>query len=531
MSRIMIVRSVPRLIFLTSLALALLDWPAVSASTSSIVSDNEELALKELLPSDSVVTLTLQEAVMQALEHNLDIQVSRHTRDVRLTDIVFQQAQFDPTVQLSGQYDRNVSPLNRPIFGFGGATVGSEPDQIDQNDTNLRLGMKQKLLTGGSYDLTFDTNRNSVAGTTSFLFNPSYTSNLRFDLTQPLLRNFGPTINKVQITLARNAADVEQLTLVNQILSVIAQVEQAYWELVFARENLKVARASLQAAEELLASNRAKVKAGVMADVEALQAQAGVANQIEQILLAQKTVGDQEDQLRRLLSNSEFNLTQTIPVVPLDPPVQHLQETPLEESLQSAFEHRPEILQAKKNIETSTVNTRFAKNQLLPDLSFQGGIGLSGLGKNPGDNLDRLGSTDFYNMGGGLVLSYPLGNRSAQSQYQRRVFEAQQSEVSLLRVRQQIILDVKEAIRQVQTSFKRIRTNQTARQLSERQLKAEQERLNLGISTTRLVLEFQRDLRIARGRELRAILDYNQSLSRLRLVTASTLDHYNIEVQ
>jgi len=531
MGRIMTFRFMSRLVFLASLALVLLVGPPVSRSSSSSISDNEDLTFTELLPSDSVITLTLQEAVMQALEHNLDIQVSRQTRDVRLTDIVFQQAQFDPTVQLTGRYDRNVSPLNRPIFGLGGTTVGSEPDKIDQNDTNVGLEMKQKLLTGGSYDLKFDTNRNSVAGTTSFLFNPSYTSNLRFDLTQPLLRNFGPAITKVQITLARNAAEVEQLSLVNQILSVIAQVEQAYWELVFARENLKVTRATLQAAEELLASNRAKVKAGVMADVEALQAQAGVANQVEQILLAQKTVLDQEDQLRRLLNNSEYNLMQTTPLVPLDPPIQQLQETPLKESLQVAFEHRPEILQAKKNIESSAVNTRFAKNQLLPDLSFQGSLGLSGLGKNPGDNLDRLGSTDFYNMGGGLVLSYPLGNRSAESQYQRRVLETQQSQASLLRIRQQIILDVKEAIRQVQTSFKRTRTNQTARQLSERQLKAEEERLNLGLSTTRLVLEFQRDLRIARGRELRAILDYNQSLSRLRLVTASTLEHYNIEVQ
>lgn len=523
--------SIPRLAFLTSLALTVLCWPTPSVSSSSTLSDKEELALRELLPSDTVLTLTLQEAIMQALEQNLDIQVSRHSRDIRLTDIIFQQAQFDPTVELSGRYDRTVSPLNRPIFGFGGVTIGSEPDNFDQNETNFRLGMKQKLLTGGSYDLTFDTGRNSVAGTTSFLFNPSYASNLRFNLTQPLLRNFGPTISKVQITLAYNAADVEELTLLNQVLSVIAQVEEAYWELVFARENLKVARATLQASEELLASNRAKVKAGVMAEVEVLQAQAGVANQVEQILLAQKTVLDQEDQLRRLLSNSEYNLTQTTPLVPLDPPVQDLQETPLKDNLQMAFEHRPDILQAQKNVEASTVNTRFAKNQLLPDLSFQGGLGLSGLGKNPGDNLDRLGSTDFYNMGAGLVLSYPLGNRSAQSQYQRRVFETQQNQVSLLRVRQQIILDVKEAIRQVQTSFKRTKTNQTARQLSERQLKAEEERLNLGLSTTRLVLEFQRDLRIARGRELRAILDYNQSLARLRLVTASTLDHYNIEVQ
>ena len=134
----------------------------------------EEAALQALIPSASVITLTLRDAVMQALEHNVDIQVSRHTRDAQLTDIIFEQAKFDPTVQLGGRYDRTVSPLNRPVFGFGGVTAGNDPATFDQNDTSVNLGYTQRLLTGGSYDLTFDTNRNSVAGTTGFLFNPGY---------------------------------------------------------------------------------------------------------------------------------------------------------------------------------------------------------------------------------------------------------------------------------------------------------------------------------------------------------------------
>jgi outer membrane protein TolC len=203
----------------------------------------------------------------------------------------------------------------------------------------------------------------------------------------------------------------------------------------------------------------------------------------------------------------------------------------LQAQIDQALEDRPDVLQAKKNINSSQVQTQFANNQLLPDLSLQGGVGLAGLGSNPGNNLDRMISTDFYNMGGGLVLSYPLGNRSAESQHQRRVLETRQHQASLLRVRQQVILDVKEALRQVNTNYKRIRTNQTARRLSDKQLKAEQERLQLGLSTTRVVLEFQRDLQTAQSQELRAILDYNQSLSRLRLVTASTLDRYNIKIQ
>jgi outer membrane protein len=530
-------RTTPQKFCLSSLAIVFLFlcFLGQSGSQSTLQESDpaltEEAALKKLIPADSVITLTIRDAVMQALENNLDIQVSRFTRDVRLTDIVFQEAEFDPTVELGGRYDRRVIPLNRPILGLGGVAVGNDPDTLDQNDTGFNLGLTQKLITGGDFGLRFDTNRNSVAGPNAFLYNPSYTSNFLANLTQPLLRNFGHTINQTRVTIAKNSAAVEELSLTQQILSIISQVEQEYWELVFTRENFKVTKATLRAAEELLASNRGKVKAGVLADVEALQAQAGVASRIEQVLLAQKAVQDQEDKLRQLLSESEWNLTQTTPLVPLDSPMKELQPTPLKENITFAFQHRPDVLKAKKNINTSEVNTRFAKNQLLPDLSFQGEFGLAGLGNNSEDSWDRLGSTDFYNMGGGLVLTYPLGNRSAKSQYQRRMLETHQSQVSLIRIRQQVILDVKEAIRGVQTNFKRIRTNQAARKLSEKQEKAEQERFKLGLSTTRLVLEFQRDLRLAQGRELRAILDYNRSLSRLRLVTASTLDHYNIAVE
>ncbi len=517
-------------IFLWSLAVSGQTWSQSPVSRDLVPVPTENAMLKQLLSTDSVITLTIHDAVMQALEHNVDIQVSRHTRDAQLTDVIFEQAKFDPTIQLGGRYDRTVRPLNRPVFGFGGVTAGNDPDNFDQNDTRFNIGYSHRLLTGGSYDLTFDTNRNSVAGTTGFLFNPSYGSNLSISLTQPLLRNLGQTVNTTLITVARNTAAVENLRLNQQVLLVISQVEQSYWELVFARENLKVAHATLKAAEELLASNVEKVKAGILAEVEVLQAQAGVASRIEQIFLAQKTVKDQEDQLRLLLSPSEADLTATTALIPLDQPIQHRPELALQSNIKQALEHRPEVLQAKQNVNSLQTQTQFAKNQLLPDLSLQAGMGLAGLGDSASDTWNRLGSTDFYNMGGGLVLSYPLGNRAAESRHKRRSLETRRQQASLLRIRQQIILDVKEAIRQVNTNYKRIRTNQASRLLSDKQLKAEQERLQLGLSTTRVVLEFQRDLQAAQGQELRAILDYNQSLSRLRFVTASTLDHYNIEV-
>jgi outer membrane protein TolC len=155
-------------------------------------------------------------------------------------------------------------------------------------------------------------------------------------------------------------------------------------------------------------------------------------------------------------------------------------------------------------------------------------MGLAGLGKDYADSTNRNFSGDFYNYGAGLVLSYPLGNRSAWSTFNRRQIEGKNAETSLASVRQQIIIGVKEAVRRVQTDFKRIETTRSARIMAEKQLQAEQERLKVGLSTTRFVLDFQRDLATAQGNELRAIVDYNKSLSNLSRHKATTLDRYSL---
>ncbi len=476
--------------------------------------------------------ISLADAVLRALQYNLDVSVSRQIKEIRLTDIIFEQAKFDPLLSVNGQYNRSVSPLNRPVLGFGGNVVGTgDPEGFDQNATQVTLDLTQNLLTGANYDLNFSPSRVFVAGSPQFLFNPGYQSGLVFTLTQPLLRNFGTEVNRSFIRIAQNNAKVEEHVFFDRVLTVIATVEQTYWEVQFANDNLKVAQAALKAAEELLATNRAKAKAGVMAIVEVLQAESAVASRVEQVLLAEKAIRDQEDQLRRLLSPSEEELRQDVRLALVDQPIQTLEAMSLEETLDAALQRRPELLQANKNIETSELNMKFAKNQLLPNLSFQGTSGLTGLGDNLGGMIKNNFSGDFYNYGAGLVLSYPLGNRSAFSQYNKRQLEARNAQASLQSFRQQVIVGVREAVRRVQTDFKRIETTRSARIMSEKQLQAEQERLNVGLSTTRFVLDFQRDLAIARGNEFRAIVDYNKSLSNLARQKATTLERYHLELQ
>ena len=482
-------------------------------------------------PAERRETISLADAALQALKHNLDISISRQTKESRQADITVEQAKFDPTLSVNGQYNRTVNPLNRPVFGGTGNTLG-QITTFDQRSESVTFDATTNLLTGGNVDLNYSPSRTNVNQNvaTGFLFNPAYTGGLALTLTQPLLRNAGLDITKTFIRVAQNNAIVEEHIFRDRVLTVLATVEQTYWEVVFANENLKVAEAALKAAQELLASNRAKTKAGIMSIVDVLQAEAAVASRVEQVLVADKTIRDQEDQLRRLLNPAEEDLRQDLRLTPLDQPTVTLEPISLQEAIDTAIEQRPEIVQAKKNMETSDINSKFAKNQILPTLSFQGTMGMAGLGKDYGDSVNKNLSGDYYNYGAGLVLSYPLGNRSAWSTYSKRQLEAKNAEASLVSVRQQIIVGVREAVRRVQTDFKRIETTRSARIMAEKQLQAEQERLKVGLSTTRFVLDFQRDLATAQGNELRATVDYNKSLSNLARHKATTLDRYNFQL-
>jgi len=482
-------------------------------------------------PAERRETISLADAALQALKHNLDINISRQTKESRQADITVEQAKFDPTLSVNGQYNRTVNPLNRPVFGATNFVL-NDITTFDQRNHSVTLDATTNLPTGGNVDLNYSPARTSVNQNVAggFLFNPSYTGGLALTLTQPLLRNAGIDVTKTFIRVAQNNAIVEEHVFRDRVLTVLTTVEQTYWEVVFANENLKVAEAALKAAQELLATNRAKAKAGIMSIVDVLQAEAAVASRVEQVLVADKAIRDQEDQLRRLLNPAEEDLRQDLRLTPLDQPVVTLEPISLQEAIDTAIEQRPEIAQAMKNMETSDLNTKFAKNQILPTLSFQGTMGMAGLGKDYGDSINRNFNGDYYNYGAGLVLSYPLGNRSAWSTYNKRQLEAKNAEASLVSVRQQIIVGVREAVRRVQTDFKRIETTRSARIMAEKQLQAEQERLKVGLSTTRFVLDFQRDLATAQGNELRATVDYNKSLSNLARHKATTLDRYNLQL-
>jgi outer membrane protein TolC len=318
----------------------------MSAPTTSWSTDATNQA-----PSERRETISLADAALRALQNNLDITISRYTKESRLADIVIEQAKFDPTMSLNGQYNRQISPINRPIPGIPSTFLGN-PTSLDQNTSSFTADITQNVMTGGNFDLNYSPARTNVLqpAATGFIFNPSWTGGLALTFTQPLLRNAGIEVNRTFIKVAQNNAEVEQHVFRDRVLTVIGSVEQTYWELVFANENLKVAQAALKAAQELLAANRAKAKAGIMSIVDVLQAEAAVASRVEQVLVAEKAIRDQEDQLRRLLNPGEEDLRQDMGLTPIDQPITVLEPLSLQEAIDTAIEQRPEIVQAKKNV-------------------------------------------------------------------------------------------------------------------------------------------------------------------------------------
>jgi outer membrane protein TolC len=467
--------------------------------------------------------LSLQEALRLALEQNLELRVERYTPQVREAEIGIQEAAFDPTLGLSVLDARTLRPTASELeTGFG-----VEFGEVAEDQWTYGANLTQRFKTGASYELRFDNNRFRTSAAFQ-LIDPSYGSDLSLTITQPLLRDRGTAVNTAELRMAQTNLAVSRHALEIRITDVAAQVIRAYWELVYARENEKVKRLSMDAAEKLLESNRAKAEAGVLAPIEVLVAEAGAASRREDLVIAEREIRDAEDRLAQLINLAPPVGREPMRFVPTDPPVQMREPLSLQELSDAALKNRPDLLSARLNLQVRDLSALQAENRLLPELSLTAGGGLNGLGGTYSDDLDRLGSRDYYNYQAGLTFAMPLGNRAARSEYRRSRLEKDRAKTDLMLLEQKALAEVRETVRLVESDFKRIETSRDARILAERKLLAEQERLVLGLATSQSVLDFQNDLARARSRELRAVIDYNQSLAALLKAQGLLLQRYRI---
>ncbi|NJD69503.1 MAG: TolC family protein [candidate division NC10 bacterium] len=462
--------------------------------------------------------LALREAVVLALKNNLDIAIAGYNPRITAEDIAIAKAVFDPTFSLTLDANRTVSPTATQLA----AGVGVPVSEIENRDVNTSL--VQKLPFGANYTLSMTNNR--LKTNSSFAsINPAYKTFLNLSITQDLLKNFGVDVNTAPIRIARNDQAISVTQFRQQANQVINNVHNAYWNLVFAIDNLEVQKRSLRLARELEDLNRARVRAGGAAPVEVTQAEAQAAAQVQFVILAEKAIKDAEDQLKLIINLPDGERLWARTILPTDQPPFDMVLVNTEASIQEALEKRPEYAAQKLTLQNTDLNLRVARNQLLPSLQLQGNVGLNGLNGSAGGDLDRLTSGDFTQWSAALVLTYPLGNRSARSAFVQARLSRDQAETSLLNLKRQIISQVREAVRRIEADIRRVEATRAARVLAEEQLRVEQKRLEAGVTTTFNVLSFQRDLAVAEVSEIQAIATYNQDLANLELQKGTILEH------
>ncbi len=473
------------------------------------------------IPQTGVMPLSLQGCIALALKNNLDIQVAGFNPRISDQALIGQQAVFDPSAFLELTRTDNRAPS---ITSF----LSSRQFFADFWDYNT--GIRQKILTGGSYELRFNNEYFHPGGaiaSTGVL--TAFSSRFGLTLTQPLLQGFGFEATETPIRIAVNNSAISREQLRLQVNNTILQVHNAYFDLIFAIRNLEVARQTLKLAQDLVALNQARVRAGVAAPVEVTQAQAQAAAGVQNVILGEKAVQDAGDTLK-VIMNLPISGSWEQQIQPTTPPSSAPISLNLNEGIQKALENRYEYKSAKLDLSNKDLSLRLTRNQLLPNLALTASAFSNGSDTTYGGDISSMGSSHFLSYSVGVILTVPLGNRAAKSSYIQAQLTLDQAKTSLKNLELQITQQVRGAVRTVQANAQRIDANRAARVLAEEQLRAEQARLQAGVSTTFNVLQFQTQLSTAEANEIQAITDYNKSLATLDSVLGVALEKQGVQM-
>ena len=490
------------------------------------------------IPGNSLA-LSLRDVVMRTLVSNVAIEVEGFNSKVKAENVIDGESKFDATFEINLSEEEEVRQQSNAF---------SSPVKSRNKSHNWDFSLTQKLVTGADYKLSFTNDRNKTNSVTAGL-NPSYFTEMVFSLTQPLLKNFGIDLTKRNIYIANNEVNISDYVFKDKVIDIISNVENVYWDLVFSIEDLAVKKKSLERARNLERQVKAQVAVGTMAEIETLQAQSEVASRDESLLVAQDLIQDNEDILKNIL-NIDYGSEEGLKAIyPSDRPEMVADEINLYQAIKDTLLNRPDYLGKKKELENKNILVKFRENQLYPTVDLFGTMGLNGLsgdaitvnsgtfqgrskyGGDYGTALSDSLTGKFYNWEVGLKLSYPLGNRSAKAQLSASRLEKAQLILSIKDLEKSIIVEVREAVRQLKTDLKRINATRIARKLAEEKLKAEEKKFEVGLSTSFSVLEFQEDLAEEQSNEIKALIDFKKSKIRLRQVMATTLKENDIKLK
>ena len=477
-----------------------------------------------------LVRLTADEAVRLAAENNLGITAERFNSQISDLNVVQARAAWTPSL-VGTILSRSA---RSPNSGFLSGAAGDST--TDRNVTSTLL-VEQAVPWGGNYSIGWDGQRSTTDSVFSN-FSPQLRTSMSFSYSQQLLRGLSIDNSRQQEQTSLKQREITDVQLRQTLATTSRTVRIAYWDLVFAIASLGVQQQSLDLARESVRNTRARIEIGTTPPIEEIAPLAEVARREEGVITAEAQIATAEDTLRTLIFKADDPDFWSLRIEPTETAAFQPSTVDTGAAVRNALDQRTDLQQAKKQLEVTDISIRYISDQTRPEVRADLDYGLTGLGGTqllqsgvglPGDvtsQTDRgygavfgdLFTNAYPTWTTALRINVPLGQNPQQANLARAKLELRQAQTQLKSQELQVVTQVRQAARQVQTNQKRVETTRVARELSERTLEAEQRKLTAGTSQNFQVLQAQRDLAAARNDELRALIDYQQSVVDLETV-------------
>jgi len=461
--------------------------------------------------SETTRSLTLNEAIRMAVEKNLDVRAELYNPAQYEADINRYRAIYDPLFTLQSNYtDSTTTATSTGTLGVSSQTL------------NLNSSLSQQLWTGGTAAVTFN---NGYTNSSVFTPPSSWQTGLGVSLNQPLLKNVGREATEIDIIISRYSkfASLEHFNV--RLLSTVAQVRTEYFKLYNLREDRNVKKVSLELAQKILSETKARVKAGVLPAMEILNAEYGAVTREKELIDAELAVSNQVDVLRLLLQmDASVADIQTV-----DLPTRDRFDVVESEALQKALD-RPDIREQKRTLELNEVQTKNLSQKTRPDLLFTTSVQFAGSDSAYQRNINQVAAADYPVWSVGLKLSYPLGNGAAENDYRKSRLKTEQVSLQLRSLEETSAKEVKAAIRGIVTGFKQIEVADRGTVFAEERLRSFMRKNEVGLATTKDVLDVENDLAISKSTQISAVVGYANALTTYWQVTGELLEREGIRV-
>src|SRR5579862_6327874 len=552
---------------------------------------------------DGKLQLSLQDTVELALENSMDIAVQRYYPWMADAGILNAESglsgfgtpganisgssaainpfsltilTFDPIIQSTAGVASIATPINNPFSTGAGST---NLTAILTHSTQFNNSYSQTFETGTNFSVAWDNTRSSSTAGANFL-NPAVTSNLQVSFTQPLLNGFGIAMGTRNIRIAKNNCKIADWAFTAQAITTITNTITAYWELVYARENVKVNQQAVTVAEKLYEDNKKQLEIGSLAPLDVTRSESEVATDTQNLILAQTVQLQDEQSLKNFISKDPLAANMiNVEIIPTDLPTQPatIEAASFEDALKEAFAKRPELQEEAFNLLNAEIDVKANRNALLPTLSLGGFYESQGLAGNSailgqptvvstgipivdangvpilvggapvfestttapvtGTHAQGFGTAQsqiFHNQfpeyAGQLTLTLPLRNRAAQAEYARAILAQRQMQTVERQLRNAALLDVRNAYIALTQDRAQVAAAVKARELQQQTFDAEQKKYQLGASTVYTVIQTQRDLIAAQGTELRALANIEEAKANYERALGRTLDVNHVTV-